>query len=147
MNRVAAMPKSSRTMTMACTRPGCGRPVVDWLRRERLPVKQLVAVVVTGGHKTNYEEGYWHVPKRDLVGAATASLENGRLKIARGLKEGPTLLNEMRNYKLKVNIATGHESFEAWRERDHDDIVFSVCLICWFGTRCQRRLTADMFGF
>jgi hypothetical protein len=38
-------------------------------------------------------------------------------------------------FKVKININTGNESFEAWRERDHDDLVLAVALACWFGER------------
>jgi hypothetical protein len=31
-----------------------------------------------------------------------------------------------------VNIATGNDSYEAWREGIHDDLVLSVALACWF---------------
>jgi hypothetical protein len=33
-------------------------------------------------------------------------------------------------------VATGHESPEAWRERDHDDLVLAVALAVWCGERC-----------
>ena len=26
------------------------------------------------------------------------------------------LINELQNFQVKVNIATGHDSYEAWRE-------------------------------
>jgi len=28
-------------------------------------------------------------------------------------------------------VATGHDSYEAWREGDHDDIVLSLAVACW----------------
>jgi hypothetical protein len=29
---------------------------------------------------------------------------------------------------MKVDSATGHDSYEAWRERDHDDLALAVAL-------------------
>lgn len=36
------------------------------------------------------------------------------------------------SFRLKVNIATGHDSYEAWREGDHDDLVLSTSLAVWY---------------
>jgi hypothetical protein len=36
---------------------------------------------------------------------------------------------------VKINISTAHDSYEAWREGDHDDLVLSVALACWAGER------------
>ena len=43
------------------------------------------------------------------------------------------MLQELLNFKIKVNIATGNDSYEAWRENIHDDLVLCVALACWFG--------------
>ena len=32
--------------------------------------------------------------------------------------------------RVKVS-ASGHESFAAWREGTHDDLVLAVALACW----------------
>src|SRR5262249_45729100 len=77
--------------------------------------------------------GGWRVPKRDLVSAVQATLQTKRLKIATALPETVTLTRELQAFRVKVNVATGHESFEAWRERDHDDLVLAVALAVWYG--------------
>ena len=41
---------------------------------------------------------------------------------------------------VKVNVATGNESFEAWRERDRDDLVLATALPLWYSERAQRLL-------
>ena len=38
---------------------------------------------------------------------------------------------------MKINVATGHDSYEAWREGDHDDLVLSLALAVWYGQRPQ----------
>jgi hypothetical protein len=119
---------------------GCGRPIADYFRRAKLPVTKFVAVIVTGGTETTVKDGYFHVPKIDLVGCAVSALENGRLAIAPKLKEAQQLARELRTFTAKVNIRTGHESFEAWREKDFDDLLFATCLCVWYGDRCQRQL-------
>ena len=32
---------------------------------------------------------------------------------------------------MKISIS-GNDTFEAWREKDHDDTVLAVCLACWY---------------
>jgi hypothetical protein len=59
-----------------------------------------------------------------LVSALQVVLQSGRLKIARGLPEAETLVNELLNFKSKISAA-GHDSYEAWRESVHDDLVLS----------------------
>jgi hypothetical protein len=34
--------------------------------------------------------------------------------------------------RAKINLQTGHDSYEAWRERDHDDLVLAVALACYW---------------
>jgi hypothetical protein len=34
-----------------------------------------------------------------------------------------------------VHLASGAESFEAWRERDHDDLCLARCCALWYGRR------------
>jgi hypothetical protein len=46
------------------------------------------------------------------------------------------LVQELENFKIKVNIDTANASFEAWRDRDHDDLVLALALACWW---CERR--------
>jgi len=42
---------------------------------------------------------------------------------------------------VKINLATGHDSYEAWREGDHDDLVLAVAMACWTGERYLRKGT------
>jgi hypothetical protein len=41
-----------------------------------------------------------------------------------------TLLRELQTFRVK-NTEAGRESFESWRERPHDDLVFAAALACW----------------
>jgi hypothetical protein len=48
------------------------------------------------------------------------------------------LRQELEAFSSKTSARTGHESFEAWRERDHDDIVLSLALALWAARRAPR---------
>jgi len=116
------------SLVVDATGVGCG--VVELLRRARLGCS-LVPVTITGGIKPRQEDGMWLVPKKDLVVGVQLMLEAGELAIADGLDEGPTLVKELRDMRVKINVS-GHESFEAWREGAHDDLVLAVSLACWY---------------
>ena len=58
-------------------------------------------------------------------------VENRRLKTIRGDDMSHLLAKEMRAFSVKVT-PVGHETYEAWREAEHDDLVLAVALGCWY---------------
>ncbi len=49
---------------------------------------------------------------------------------------------------MKIHVATAHDSYEAWREGDHDDLVLSVAMACWAGERFLRKpALATVYSF
>src|SRR5258707_8857821 len=62
--RSGALASASRWLAVDAT--GVGRPVVDLLRQERLPCN-LWPALITGGHSESYAEGFYRVPKRELL--------------------------------------------------------------------------------
>jgi hypothetical protein len=134
---------------------GVGRPVVDMLWRdiseslERTDIRVTPGnITITGGDSASRgADGGLRVPKRDLVGAPLVLLQNGQLKIAEGLALRDTLVKELLNFRVKINISTAHDSYEAWREGDHDDLVLSVAMACWAGERFIRKMdTVELRG-
>ena len=105
---------------LAVDATGVGRPVVDLLRRGRLGCS-LWPVMITGGDVEGTGDGYYRVPKRDLIVGLQVLLQSGGLQIASGLSDGATLMKEMMGMKVKVSNS-GHERYGAWREREHDDL-------------------------
>jgi hypothetical protein len=60
--------------------------------------------------------------------AEKACLQSGRLRVAGGMKLGPVLQAEMLNFRVKLAPKTSHDSYSAWRESEHDDLVLSVAM-------------------
>jgi len=114
---------------LAVDATGVGRPVVDLLRQAR-PKATLLPVTVTGGQAEGYEQGFYRVPKRDLIAGLQVALQRRGLQIAAGLKFAQTLVEEMAAMEVKVTPA-GNEQYGAWREGKHDDLVFAVALSYW----------------
>ena len=125
---------------------GVGRPVVDMFRKSH-PNCRIMPVTITGGASvgglasTRMDElGYWHVPKKELVGSVQVLLGTGRLEVAPGLRYAGVLIQELKSFSYKINPQTAHVSLESWRERDHDDIVLALALAAWAGERAQQQL-------
>ena len=110
---------------------GVGAAVTDMLRKAGL---NPVAVYIHGGDKvTARDGGGFNVPKRDLAGVMQMLLQTRRLHIRQSMPLAEVFMRELLNFRVKVNIATGHDSYEALREGDHDDLVLAVAMACWFG--------------
>lgn len=109
---------------------GVGRPVVDLLRKARL---RPIPVVITSGDRVTVEGGFLRVPKRDLAGSLQVLLQTQRLKIAATHPLVPVLTEEMKNFKVKLTLS-GHDTYGAWREGQHDDLILSVALATWYAT-------------
>jgi hypothetical protein len=87
-------------------------------------------VVVTSGDRETQDGGYYRVPKRDLIVGLQVLLQQENLQIAGGLRHAEMLAAEMAGMRVRTTH-TGHEQFGAWREGQHDDLVFAVALACW----------------
>jgi len=44
----------------------------------------------------------------------------------------------MQTFSSKINLETGHESFMAWREQDHDDLLLALSLCTWWGEESDK---------
>jgi hypothetical protein len=111
---------------------GVGAAVVDLFRRSTLNA-ELIPVSIHGGDRIASDRDGFRVPKRDLAAAVAVLLQTGRLKIGDRLPHARTLADELRNFRVTINPATAHESFAAWREKDHDDLVLAAALAAWAG--------------
>jgi len=130
---------------------GVGRAVVDMLSNRGI---DFYPVQMTGGYETKKRKGFWNVPKKDLIAPGVVAFQNHWVKMAQGLPHREILEKELSNYRIKVNLSTGNESFEAWRERDHDDLVFALCLAIWCAMKTQtyggwkrRAMVTGVYGY
>lgn len=112
---------------------GVGRPVMDIINLIGLPVRKQ-PILITGGHTVSKDKdtGAFHVPKKELVSTLQILMQSGRLKIAKGMPLADKLSTELSNFRVKIT-ASANESFGAWRDGQHDDLVLAVALACWLG--------------
>lgn len=141
IRRIKSIMSKLRGAALVVDQTGVGRPIVDSMEEVGL---RPVAVSIHGGDRVAFEadpHGWmprrWRVPKRDLVGCLQVLLQNKRLKIAPG-PLSDTLAEEMLNFKVTIDPTTSHDSYSAWREQDHDDLVLSVALAVWYAENKPR---------
>lgn len=113
---------------------GVGRPVVDMLRDAGFAP---IPITITAGQTPSEVEGYWHVPKRDLVSTMQVLLQSDRMKVANQLPEASTLTRELLNFQTKITVAA-NDTYGAWREGTHDDLVLAVALASWAAENPQN---------
>ena len=140
-------PRQPVDVGLAIDEGGVGKAVKDILidalkdgipDRDGEPHVIFLPVTVHGGANTTRSDGYWHIPKRDLVHAGIVAFQNGTLHVGK-LRHRGVLEEELKNYRLKQNLATGYAGFEPLREGQHDDLLFATCLGVWAWERAIEK--------
>jgi hypothetical protein len=109
---------------------GVGTAVIDLLSQAHL---SPIAITITGGDKVHREsKTRYSIPKRELVGCLQVLLQTGRMKIASALPEAEVLVKELLTFQVKIT-SNAHDSYGAWREGAHDDLVLALALATWYG--------------
>ena len=119
---------------------GVGVPIFDMFDNRGL---QPIGIHIHGGDNVSRDGRKFRVPKRDLVGAVQVLLQNGRFKMSPHLELYQELFNELTNFKMKIDPKTAHDSYAAWREADHDDLVLSVAMGLWWLEKRNRPIMFD----
>lgn len=122
-------PALGSSAVLVVDQTGVGAPVVDLFRRTHA---RLNAVLIHGGDSETSDGQTWRVPKRNLAGVLQVLFQSGRLKISKKLPLAGTLQAELMNFKVRIDPVTAHDSYSAWREADHDDLVLATALACWY---------------
>lgn len=162
VDKSVAVRSKLRGGTFCIDATGVGAPILDLFYGRGLTP---VAITITGGDlakskaeieaEAKKRQGLfyipplrdrmsWHVPKRDLVGALMVAFQNHELKISSQLPDAKTLIDELLNFRMKINLKTGHDSYEAWREGAHDDLVLAVALPVWYATKILGKGTGKV---
>jgi hypothetical protein len=122
-------PELKRKCTLLVDATGVGVPVVDLLRRAALECC-MVPVTITGGEHAARGPDGWRVPKRDLVTAVQVALELGELRLPAEMPLGRALVTELMDMRVKISDS-GRDTYGAFRNGSHDDLVLALGLACW----------------
>ena len=135
-------PELSGRCTLVIDATGVGAPVVDMFKAANLACP-FYAVNITGGNVVTREGFRFNVPKRDLATAVKVLLDDQRLRIAQALPQRELLLKELDNFKVKIT-PKGNDTYEAWREGEHDDLVLATALACWLAEKSSKKMFAGI---
>lgn len=138
---VLALPQLSDA-ALVVDATGVGRPVVELFSAAGCYPKGVM--ITAGSQVTKDEYGYWHVPKKELVSTVQIGLQSGSLQIARALPEAAILVQELLNFKATITTAA-NDTYGAWREGQHDDLVLALALALWYARRHVD--AADLVAF
>jgi len=109
---------------------GGGMGVFHTLQRTRLAP---IGIWSRGGVGHTREGWVWKVAKLDLIYSAVGVVEKHHLRLDTGLDLSDTMVHELLAYRRHQDASTGNETMAAWRQKDHDDLVFALSMICWWG--------------
>jgi hypothetical protein len=130
MTQLLATPPLRDQASLVVGATGVGTAVLDLLSQAKL---SPIAITITGGDKVHREaKNRYSIPKRELAGCLQIALQTGRLKIARALPEAEVLVKELLAFQVKIT-STAHDTYGAWREGAHDDLVLALALATWYG--------------
>jgi len=114
-----------------------GGPVVRVFRAAEIHAT-VVAVTLAAGHGSTFAgRNGWLVGKTELISTVQVLLQSRRFKIAPNLPDAELLVQELTNFKMNPTLATT-DPLAAWREGQHDDLVFAAGLAVWEGERYRR---------
>lgn len=108
-----------------------GRAVIEMYRTNGL--RPVPIVLHAGREVTLDDQGYFYVPKRDVVFALIATMQEFRLRIG-PVPEAEILGREIQSFKMKYTDK-GHDQYAAWREGEHDDLVLALCIGLWYARK------------
>jgi len=123
--RLRAMPAPKY---LALDQTGVGNAAIEFYHH-----MSPIGIKIHGGDGvTRVSDQQYHVPKRDLVMCVQILLQSGVLRFPteEKLPGSAMLAKEMQNFKYKIS-AKGHDTYEAWRESAHDDLVLALACACW----------------
>ncbi len=94
----------------------------------------FIGAQIHGGDTVTHEGNYTRIPKRDLVNNLQVLLHQKRLEFTKDLPHSHTVAQEALNFQMKINDKA-NDSYGAWREGTHDDLLFAVMLAAWRANR------------
>lgn len=113
---------------------GVGLPVLQMMQDKGL---RPVGICITSG----YTSSEWKtpqgqkigrtVPKRDIIQNMQGIATQRALRIPETLEGAPAMKEELMNFKYKLS-KNGSDTYEAWRDKIHDDLVLAVGIGLWY---------------
>ncbi len=138
-------PEFVDNIALIVDRTGVGLPVIQMMYNSGLAP---IGISIHGGDRVTTSKDHYGVPKRDLVTALLTAFQMKRIKMPSPAKL-PVIKDfkeELAGFQMKINSNTKHDSYEAWLERIHDDLVMSASMGVWWMDRIHGTSTVYKRG-
>lgn len=134
MGVLLEQPELHRPVTFVLDVTGVGRGPYDAFRMRQIYPKPIT---ITGGYtSTRTEHGEFHTTKQDLVYHLQAVTQDRPVRLGLDALTMPLateLRAEMEAFTRRQDPVTGFVTYEALRQRGHDDMVLAISLCVWWG--------------
>src|SRR5215208_4637820 len=144
-------------ISLAVDGTGLGRTVVDVFRdemdsrrrrREYMPEIDFRPVnwrsSAESMERPQRDGDYWPVPWAQAVWPTVVAFQEDKIRIAKSAKDRDQLIHEIKSFRMKKpNRPDGPEKYEAWRQKDHDDLLAALTLaywLWWYKRKGSRKL-------
>jgi hypothetical protein len=114
--------------TLAIDGGGPGLPVIEMIRKEKMPCSILPAIITGAGMGSRLGGGLYSVPRRELVTLLRLALETRKLIFPADLP----LRDELKEELMHIDSAGG--------QTKHDDMAIAIALALWAATKRQPTL-------
>jgi hypothetical protein len=128
IERIARKLATLGTCSLIVDATGVGLPVIDSLRIPGAPWR-LMPVTIGYTGQESYTDGFWRVPKRDLIAGLQLAFDAKAFTICKDLKDTPALLTELTSMRATRRI-TGVTQY-ASPGSSHDDLAIALSLAWW----------------
>jgi len=131
VGRIVNSPEFVDQIALIVDRTGVGIPVIQMMYQRGL---SPIGITIHGGDRVTTSKDNYGVPKRDLVTALLNAYYMKRFKTMSPAKMPivKDFRDELEGFQMKINQLTGADSYEAWLERIHDDLVISAAMGVWW---------------
>jgi hypothetical protein len=137
VERMARAVARTGLCTLAVDATGVGLPVIDALKIPGAPWR-LMPVTINHSQSETYLDGFWRVPKRDLIAGLQLGFDAGTFTIARKLREAEALVQELISMRSTTR-ASGHTQYASPGTK-HDDLALALSL-AWWAAQTRRPAT------
>ncbi len=124
-------PEYVGNIALIVDRTGVGLPVMQMMYQAGLAP---IGITIHGGDRVTVSKDHYGVPKRELAMALLTASQMGRFKVPPPSKM-PIIKEfekELQGFIMHIDKKTGHDTYEAWAERIHDDLVISAAMGVWW---------------
>lgn len=144
MAKLPHKPGHTSKPELVADRTGVGAPVVEALAK--LGLDPVSVSITAGSAPSQRSERDWTVPKSVLASAMDVVLSEERFRVPQSSEWAGVLAKELRAFRAK-KTAAGNDSFEAWREADHDDLVLAAALAVWWADERPQPVRSATIGW